>query len=152
MPTLDNIVIYGFLLLGFSILVVVTTKKAIKVQRERAHMDTPQFFFDPHARMGWACLMIHFLSMYTFDHRTYFYYPFALIAYGLLSTSHELGAYLLSVFYVFSIGRMVLRRPFIPFYALQKILSFLYILGYSYIFAKRRAQKNAQEPPKNKST
>lgn len=135
--TLDNLAIYSFLILGFLILFGITLHKANKVQKDRTDMETPEFFFDKYARMGWACICIHFLSLYTFDHRTFFYYPLALIAYGLLTMAQEAGTYLLTVFYIFSIARMFIGNTNV-FYGIQKVLSMLYVLGYSYIFAKRR--------------
>lgn len=148
--TLDNVAIYSFLILGFVILFVITLHKANKVQKDRKDMETPAFFFDKYARMGWACIFIHFLSIYTFDHRTFFYYPVALIAYGLLAMAQESGAYLLTVFYIFSIARMF-TGPTNVFYGIQKILSMLYILGYSYIFAKRRMYLMKQRKSEEKS-
>ena len=142
--TLDNLVIYGFLLLGFLFLFGITLRKAVKVQHDRKDMETPEFFFDKYARMGWACLVIHFLSLYTFDHRTFIYYPLALIGYGLMTMSHEVGVYLLVVFYVFSIARMFTSTINV-FYGIQKVLSMLYVLGYGYIFARRYIYRMQQQ-------
>lgn len=149
---LDNVVIYGFLLLGFTILLVTTTKKALTVQIDRKEMETPEFFFDRYARMGWACVVLHFLSLYTLSHQTYFYYPFALVAYILLTLKEQAGVFLLTVFYVFSISRMFTSTINV-FYGIQKVLSMLYVLGYSYIFTQRYLQrKRIERQEKEKST
>lgn len=146
--TLENIVIYGFLLLGFGILFVVTVKKALVVQKDRKDMERPEFFFDRYARMGWACLVLHFLSLYTYTHNTYFYYPFALVGYILLAISQQSGAFLLTIFYLFSIARMFTSTINV-FYGIQKVLSMLYVAGYSYIFAKRYIQRKKMQNPKS---
>lgn len=162
--SLDNLVIYGFLLLGFSILFVGTLKKAIEVQKDRKDMEKPEFFFSTQARMGWACLVIHFLSLYTFSHTTYLYYPFALVAYLLLTMSQQVGTYLLVIFYIFSITRVFFTSTISATYGIQKILSMIYVGGYGYIFAKqyfmrrkqrledaKNADKSKSEPNKEKT-
>lgn len=149
--TLDNVVIYSILILGFSILFVATFKKALKVHKDRKDMETPDFFLSRTVRMGWACLVIHFLSIYAFSHKTYLYYPFAILGYALLSISQYIGVFLLVIFYLFSITRTILSTMN-AFYGIQKILSMLYMGAYAYIFAVRYIREQKKLKDENKKT
>lgn len=148
--TFENFVKYGMLLVGFFLLSVSTIRKAMIVQKDRKHMEDPDFFFHKLSRMGWACMAFHFITLYTLPHNTYIYYLFALIGYGLLAMGQQLGAFSLSTFYITSIVVGFFARPSVDYIQLpSKVLNMIYIATYAYIFAVRYFKRQDKKEPKD---
>lgn len=141
----EDVVKYGFLIVGFFLLSVSTIRKALEVQIDRKDMEKPEFLFRPLTRMGWACLAFHFISLYVLPHHTYAYYLIALVGYTLLAMGQKLGVYLNVLFYVLS-SILMFVRPVVD-YAIfpSKVLNMTYMAAYGYIFARQYWDRKKNE-------
>jgi hypothetical protein len=136
-PNFENLVKYGILILGYTLLSISQIKKTRQVQKDRRYMETPEFFFSKLTRIGWVCMIFHFVSLYVFASKTYWYYAVAFIAYILLVMSQKVGVYMSASFYILSLVLMF-NHPVIDYITIpSKTLNMLFMASYSYIFYKQ---------------
>jgi hypothetical protein len=141
----EDTVKYSFLVVGFLFLSVSTIRKALEVQIDRKDMEKPEFLFRTLTRMGWACLAMHFVSLYVLPHHTHVYYVIALVGYFALAMGQKLGVYLNVLFYMISSVFMFLR-PVVDYAVFpSKVVNMIYMGAYAYIFARQYLDRKKEK-------